>query len=121
MALLAGGCGSVQWQDRVDPAVQRAQSLGQLVLVQFHTMTDGTCGDADRTVFTDPDVLKVLHNYQCVRLDYFVNRRLAESWGVSVVPTYLTLRPNGSLIDRRSGVLTPDEFRAFLVWSQLKR
>jgi hypothetical protein len=72
-------------------------------------------------VFTDPEVLKVLHNYQCVRLDYLLHKSRADQWGVSVVPTYLVFRPDATLIDRRSGTITPDEFRAFLVWSQLKR
>lgn len=118
---LGTGCGGVQWQNSLEPAMQRARAMNQLILVQFRTMTDPTCADADQTVFSDAEVLKVLHNYQCVRLDYLLNKPLSDQWGVSVVPTYLTLRPDGALIDRRSGAITPDEFRAFLVWSQLKR
>jgi len=120
-ALLATGCGGVQWQSRLEPALQRAGRFNQLVLVQFRTWTDATCIEADNTVFANNDVIKALNEYQCVRLDYMLNASLADRWGVTVVPTYLVLRPDGSVVDRRSGQVAPDEFRAFLKWAALRR
>lgn len=121
MVTTTTGCGGVQWQSRVEPAIQRAAALNQLVLVQFRTMTDPVCIDADTTLFKSNNVLKVLKDFQCVRIDALLNKGLADRWGVSVVPTYLVLRPDGSLIDRRTGQLGPDDFRAFLNWASLRR
>lgn len=121
LAPLTGGCGAVQWQNRVEPALERAAHFNQLILVQFHAWTDATCLEADDTVFTSNEVIKALKDFQCVRLDYMLNSSLADRWGVSVVPTYLILRPDGSIIDRRSGRVDPDEFRAFLKWAALRR
>ncbi len=115
------GCGGVQWHNRVEPALQRAAGLKQLTLVQFRTMTDGTCIEADSLLFGNQDVLKVLKDYQCVRLDYYLSKTLADQLGVSVVPTYVILRPDGSVVDRRAGRIDADEFRAFLKWAVLRR
>lgn len=121
MVTATTGCGGVQWQSRVEPAMQRAAALNQLILVQFRTMTDPVSIDADTTLFVSNNVLKVLKDFQCVRIDALLNKELAERWGVSVVPTYLVLRPDGTLIDRRTGQLGPDDFRAFLNWASLRR
>jgi len=113
-----GGCGGVQWHSRLDPGLKRAAALKQLVLVQFRTaLTD----DTDRTLFSNPEVIKALNDFQCVRLEYLLNKPLADEWGVTVVPTYLVLRPDGSLVDRRAGQMDPDNFRAFLKWAILRR
>jgi hypothetical protein len=121
LAPLASGCGAVHWQNSLDPALQRAASFNQLVLVQFQKWADATCRDADNTVFANDQVIKTLQDFQCVRLDFVLNASLADQWGVSVVPTYLILRPDATIVDRRSGRLDPDEFRAFLRWAALRR
>jgi hypothetical protein len=115
------GCATVNWQSRVEPALQRAGSLNQLVLVQFRTLTDPACMDADVALFSNQEVVKALKSFQCVRLDYVLNKKRADDWGVSVVPTYLILRPNGTQIDRRAGMMDPDEFRFFLNWASIRR
>lgn len=117
--LIAPGCATVNWQSHVD--LQRAAALNQLVLIQFRTLTDPTCMDADYTLFSNPEVIKALKNFQCVRLDFLMNKKTADEWGVSAVPSYLILRPDGTLIDRRTGKMDPDEFRFFLNWAAMRR
>lgn len=125
VAMLIGGgvvgCGGVQWHSRLEPALQRAAASGQLVLLQFRTLTDPTCIDADSKLFQNNDVIEVLKDYQCVRLDYLLNKTWADRFAVTVVPTYLALRPDGTVIDRRAGDIDAENFRAFLVWSKLRR
>lgn len=115
------GCGGVWWHDRLEPTLQRAAATRQLVLVQFRTLADPTCIEADSILFSDNDVIQAVKDFQCVRLDYVLNRELADQYGVTVVPSYVVLRPDGSVIDRRSGRIDPDAFRAFLRWASLKR
>ncbi len=119
--VLLAGCGGVQWQYRLEPALQQAAAAKQLALVQFRTLTDPTCMEADRLLFADNEVIKTLKDFQCVQLDYVLNKPLADRLGVNVVPTYVVLRPDGSVVDRRAGRIDPDEFRAFLRWAALRR
>jgi hypothetical protein len=117
----AAGCSGVQWHSRLEPALERAARLQQLTLVQFRTLADRDSVEADQRLFTNPEVVKALKDFQCVRLDAVFHKQLADAWGVNVVPTYLILRPDGTLVDRRSGPQDPDEFRAFLRWAALRR
>ena len=69
----------------------------------------------DRTVFTDGEVRKLMRQFVAVRLDPVLHKRLAATWEVQEVPSFVVIRPDGSVGGKHDGKMTAEEFRFFLI------
>ena len=68
----------------------------------------------DRTVLSDSDVKRALHDYVRVRLDATVQTDLARQYEVYATPTFTVVDSEGRLLSKREGTLTVEEFVQFL-------
>jgi len=112
---LLAGCGTIHWEHDYKQAVMRAAQMKKRVLLQFHTAVNTDCMEMERKVFTDPEVQKLLGEYVAVRLDYLLNKRLADDLDVQIVPTFLILRHDGAIVGHHVGKMDQIQFKYFLI------
>ena len=82
------------WGDDLDDALRKASKGGRPVLVAFYMPGCTPCRFMDRTVLSDSDVKRALHNYVRVRLDATVQTDLARRYEVGATPTYAVVLPS---------------------------
>ncbi|MHC4441355.1 MAG: thioredoxin family protein [Planctomycetota bacterium] len=112
---LLAGCSTIQWEHDYKKGVRRAAQLRKRVLVQFHSNVNPDCIEMDRKVFTDPEVQKLMGEYVAVRLDYLLNKKLADDLDVQIVPTFLVLRHDGAIVGSHVGKMNETKFKYFLI------
>lgn len=102
------------WGTDLDDALREASKGGHPVLVSFYMPGCPPCKFMDRTVLSDSDVKRALHNYVRVRLDATVQTDLARQYEVHATPTFTVVDSEGRLLSQREGTLTVEEFVQFL-------
>ncbi len=116
-AIVAGaaGCGSIQWETSYDRAMRRGIEQRRRVLVQFASTVSTDCREMDLKVFTDSEVQRLTKNFVPVRLDTVLDKKLADHLGVSVVPSFYVIRPDGQVVGSHAGKMDAEKFRIFLI------
>ena len=112
---LTAGCSTVKWEHDYKKGVKRAAQMRKRVLLQFHSNINPDCMDMERKVFTDPEVQKLMGEYVAVRLDYLLNKQLADDLDVQIVPTFLILRHDGVIVGSHVGKMDETKFKYFLI------
>ena len=112
---LLAGCSTVNWEHDYKVGVRRAGQLRKRVLLQFHSNVNSHCMEMDREVFTNPEVQKLMGEYVAVRLDYLLNKKLADDIDIQIVPTFLVLRHDGVIVGSHKGKMDETEFKYFLI------
>jgi thiol:disulfide interchange protein len=104
----------VVWQS--DPALVAGSRDPDrpLMLVEFTAPGCGACEQMARQVFTQPFVADAMKRFVAVRLDAYQHEALAERFGVTGVPAFLILGPDGKVLAGRVGFMPWETFRAFL-------
>ncbi len=118
-ALLLPGCGAPRQAVTVGTALAQARKTNRVVLVQFWDASRD-CWRMDR-VLEDPLVRRDLEDFVIVRMNYALNKGMANNLCVTGSPGFAALRPDGSLIAASSGLLDSDRFRQFLVRAKIFR
>lgn len=113
------GCSQVRWETSYERALQQAAENRTRVLVMFHSLANADCRAMDAEVFADTKVQRQVRQYVPVRLDPFINRQLAKQFGVSTVPAFFVVRPDGEIMGSRVGKLGIDQFGYFLIRNRL--
>jgi thiol:disulfide interchange protein DsbD len=89
---------SVTTQEQLDRALARARQRGKLVMLDFSAEWCVECKVMDRTVFSDPEVLKHLQDFALIRADATDydqdTRALMKRFGVVGPPTIIFLSPH---------------------------
>ncbi len=110
------GCSPINWERGYESGMKRAQQSSRRALVQFHSMMSPACREMDGGAFDDPDVQRLIKDYFVpIRVDNLVDRKLAEQFGVEVLPTFIIFRPDGTPAGTQSGKLDAEKFRMFLI------
>ena len=102
------------WGGDLDHALREASNGGLPVLVAFYMPGCVPCSIMDRTVLSDSDVKRALHDYVRVRLDATEQTDLARQYEVYATPTFTVVDSEGRLLSQREGTLTVEEFVQFL-------
>jgi thioredoxin:protein disulfide reductase len=111
----------LDWLD-FGPALARAKTSGQPVLVDFYATWCGVCKGMDRQTFRDPQVLRSLGRVVTARVDSeeTTDRSghrgvdLAERYRVEGYPTLVLMDAEGREISRHTGFLSAEQFVAWL-------
>ena len=112
---MLAGCGAIHWEYDYTKGVQRAAQMGKRVLLQFHSNVNADCMEMEREVFGKSEVQKLMGEYVAVRLDYLLNKKLADDLNVQVVPTFLVLRHDGVIVGSHVGKMNETKFKIFLI------
>src|SRR5687767_4121181 len=102
---IAGGCSPVRWERSYEAGIQQSVQSGRRALVQFHSHMNSDCREMDDEAFADPDVQRTLQNFVCIRVDDVLDRKLAQQFGVQVLPSFYIIRPDMTVAGQQSGKL----------------
>jgi thiol:disulfide interchange protein len=111
----------VTWHDFAD-GIKQAKSGGKLIVADFYATWCGPCKYMEKKTFRDPRVMERLRGVIPVRVDAeeevdrggLKGADLALRYAVDVYPTIVVVDGDGREIARNSGVMSPDEFIAWL-------
>ena len=114
LLLCAAGCQpGIQWrayQYNAD-AVER-DAGNRTRFVYFRHWAVPACTRFEEDVLLDPQVLAATRPYYCIVLAYNVDKRLADSWGVSEPPGVALLGPGARLLSSGSGTMSKEKLLA---------
>ncbi len=108
----------IPWQPFSDAAFERALDAGRPVLLDFGADWCLPCREMERTTFRDPDVVRAAEAFAPFKVDVTLGDDDANAvmarFGVSGVPTYLVLRPDGGEHERLVGFVDAERMRGVL-------
>jgi thioredoxin-related protein len=95
----------------LEQALAEAQKQDKIVMIDFGASWCGYCHKMDETTFKDAEVQKFLRdNTVAIKIDYDENRKIAQQYGVTGLPTIVFLDKNGKVLNVLSGYLPSIEF-----------
>ena len=108
----------IPWRPFSEAAFERALDAGRPVLLDFGADWCLPCREMERTTFRDPDVVRAAEGFAPFKVDVTLGDDDANAvmarFGVSGVPTYLVLRPDGREHERLVGFVEADRMRSVL-------
>lgn len=111
--------GDVNWAPDYAAALQQARQAHRPLLFSFHSPDCGWCAKMDAETFTDPQVVKLSHDFICVRLDSEIDGVRAAHYQVIAYPTTLLTDEQGRVLVRLTGYTPPDRL-AYLLRTALQ-
>ncbi len=117
-----GGCGGPQWSQKSGKAFERAARNNRPVLTYYNTAVCKYSARMEREVFSDPEILERLDQFELLRRDYVVWKSEAKKLGIGGTPGFVVRRPSGTVMGAPAvGYMSAAEFRAFLAAALLQR
>jgi thiol:disulfide interchange protein len=102
------------WGDDYASAMRDAGATQRHVIIAFYSEGCPPCAAMDRTVLGTPEVRAALLGYVPIRLDVNRDREAAQRYQVVATPTFVVINEAGSVLVRREGYQSVEEFVAFL-------
>lgn len=106
---------NVNWLTDVEPALQKANESGQLVLLKFTADWCGYCKKMERETFTRPAVANLVNTrFVPVLVDADKYQPLVKHLKIKGLPAILVVSPDMAILERVSGYQTEDKLLPIL-------
>jgi thiol-disulfide isomerase/thioredoxin/tetratricopeptide (TPR) repeat protein len=102
------------WSSDYQSALAQAQRDGRPVVIDFGSPTCPACRMLERRTLSDPQVQTHLDEFVRVYIDGNEEVDLRQSYGVQYYPTLVYLSPEGKVLKRHVGFVTPEEMSGAL-------
>ncbi len=111
------------WTEDLDAALRQAQTSGAPVFIDFTGVSCTNCRWMEKNMFTKPSVRALMERMILVRAftdrrnhprDAMYKRYQQERFGSTLLPFYVILAPNGSVIATSTYTASEEEFLSFL-------
>lgn len=102
------------WETDLDAGLSKARAEGMPVLLEFQTAGCSACHWMDRNVFPRPTVAEALSGWVPIRIDGNAEPELSFRYGIEAFPTFLVLKPDGTVVKGKVGAMSEEEFVTFL-------
>ncbi len=99
--------------------LRRAERAEKLLLVEFTRADCPYTAQMDREAFMDAGVRDIMREYIPVRLDVKLHEDDVARVGVTLTPTFVVYRSNGSFVNRHDGAMNADQLRRFLIRAKI--
>ena len=118
---LFSGCSRIVWRPDLGGAYDLAARENRIIIVAYWSSFNSDCSTMESEVFTSGDVYDTMAGTVPVRLDSLTNKKWAEQVGVSVVPSFVAIAPDGRILRRHEGYMKEPAFRAFVVAAKMAK
>jgi thioredoxin-related protein len=108
------GAESGGWGGDLTNALQKAQADGKPVLIEFSAPWCPYCRQMENKTFKDQQVEGSLQQFERVAVNIDHNASLAAQHGVSGIPAFVILDPQGEEVAKTSGFMEAGLFRQWL-------
>lgn len=100
----------IQWEKRLDRAMEKAQKSGKPVMVGFYTEWCGLCRRLDNTTYVEPEVVARAGSFVTAKIDADGGdrtRKVLRRYRITKLPTILFVTPDGLQIRRVNSFIGP--------------
>jgi thiol:disulfide interchange protein DsbD len=104
----------LRWHDSIRKALMEARRRRVPVVVDAYADWCGWCKKMEEETFTNPRVKQQLRRFALCKLDTEKYPNVTEKYNISGLPTTLVLRPDGQVMERKSGYMGPQKYMSFL-------
>ncbi len=119
--LMLTGCSQIPWRPDLGGALRQASRTNRLVVVAYWSGFDSQCQEMERKVFSLQEVQDSLAETIPVRIASWADRKFAESYGISKVPAFVVLGPDGRLLRMVQGYVDEGRFRGMIEAAKLNQ
>ncbi len=119
--LMLSGCSRIPWRPDLGGALRQAARTNRLVVVAYWSDFDAQCQEMDRDVFSLQEVRDSLAETIPVRLASWANRKFADSYGITKVPSFVVMGPNGQVLRILQGYVSEGRFRGMIEAAKLNQ
>ena len=114
-SLAADDSKKIAWRADLGQAQAEARSRNLLLWIQFTGPWCGNCRRMDGKAFIAPAVVaEARERFVPLKLRSDEHEELAQTLGLTMLPSTIIVRPNGEVVDKFEGYGEPDEFTKFL-------
>jgi thioredoxin-related protein len=111
-AMVVGCAADYKWEFDPNRAIARARDDKKDLFLYFRNVFNPKCGDMERDVIMTPEVAKLFTKSVNGFIEFPWYQELAGNYGVTDVPSYVIIRPDGKR-RVRTGFMPKEQFIAF--------
>jgi thioredoxin-related protein len=117
-AIAAGREKKPIWFDSYKAGISAAKAQKRPVLIKFEAEWCSWCKKMDREVFAQPQIIKALENYICIRIDVDKQRNVALAYKIKTLPRIIVVNKHDEIVGDWLGYRDSVEFSKLLkdVW-----
>ena len=101
----------IRWRAEIEAAKAEARQTGRLVLMHFWTPTCAPCRRLEHAVFNQPTVGRAIESqFVPVKLNVNTHQAVAQTYGITSVPTDVIITPDGQPVGKLVSPPTPTAY-----------
>ena len=101
----------IRWRAEIEAAKAEARQTGRLILMHFWAPTCAPCRRLEHAVFNQPTVGRAIESqFVPVKLNVNTHQAVAQTYGITSVPTDVIITPDGQPVGKLVSPPTPTAY-----------